>query len=287
MIGHEGLQRMRTYRQPQARHRRNTRDVSADSTDYGSRGDVTCAGLNTGDPVALHGQAIYLGTLVHVRPALHGPFGERPDDPVVARCRPFWVIRGPMDRPEPRAGDVDLRTDFFDFARRDEHRPGPERRVDFGACVLGAYAHLAMGDPEEPFLAVHQIPVGLFFQTLVQIDTSLIETHCLGDTIVGPDDRRVATGVTTPDVPALKHGDVGDAVACCQVIGGREPMATTTDDYNIVVAPGFVPLKGHFAFNSLDHAMRLSRVWASGAGTRNRTRSSWNQSFTGTPATAP
>ena len=125
------------------------------------------------------------------------------------------------------------------------HRiPAPSEGVELG---------VRMGEVEHAALAEHDVEIELGAQAFPKLERELVKTRIRRQHVVGAHDRRVAPGVAAAEPALLEHGHIADAVLLGKVVGGREPMAPTSDDDDVVarlgcrIAPSArpVPVAGH------------------------------------------
>ena len=98
VIGHEGVERVRPDRQPDAGHRRDWVTRRRRRTEHGLGGDRPAARLDADDALALEPEPRDCGVLEQVDAALRGAAGVRPGDPVVAGRRALDVVRAAEHR---------------------------------------------------------------------------------------------------------------------------------------------------------------------------------------------
>src|SRR5258705_10079404 len=61
-----------------------------------------------------------------------------------------------------------------------------------------------------------------------------VKRRAFVEQVVRADDGGIAAGVAAAEPTTLKHGDVGDAVLLCEIVGGREAMPAAADDQYVV-----------------------------------------------------
>jgi hypothetical protein len=172
---------------------------------------------------------------VHAKASCRGR--EAPDDCVVADDRAGRVVGGTEDRMRAAPGEVEHGADLLHFARAEEDRVDAVLTVQEGTLALEAERRLGMGEPEQSSGRVEQVEVELAPQVGVEPMARPVERDRLGSLVVRPYDRRVSPGPAGADVAALEDGHVRDAVVLGEVVGGREPMAASTDDDHVVAPP--------------------------------------------------
>ena len=69
-------------------------------------------------------------------------------------------------------------------------------------------------------LGVHHVEIEVLRKPVPQLQGMIVEVRALIIEIVGPNDGRVAPGVSATQPTLFNHRDIGDAVAACQIIGG-------------------------------------------------------------------
>ena len=91
-----------------------------------------------------------------------------------------------------------------------------------------------MSESHVAALFEHDIEVEGGGEVLVELHRPVVEPGSLGRQVVGANDGRISTGTAATDVTLLEHGDVGDSVIACQVIGRGQAMDPTADDDHVV-----------------------------------------------------
>ena len=99
-----------------------------------------------------------------------------------------------------------------------------------------AFAHVAqvVGEVHHAALAEEQVVVELLGQRLPELERVLVDGRALVPQVVAADDRGVAGDVPAGQPAALHHGDVRDAVALREVVGGRQSVPAAADDHDVV-----------------------------------------------------
>ncbi len=81
---------------------------------------------------------------------------------------------------------------------------------------------------------VHDVIVQLVGERLPELHRVLVDRLALLPEVIRADDRGVAPGIAAAEPALLEDSDVTNAVFLGEVIGGREPMPTSTDDHDII-----------------------------------------------------
>jgi hypothetical protein len=87
---------------------------------------------------------------------------------------------------------------------------------------------------QDAALAYHGVVVELLLQPLPELQRPFVEGFIAGQEIIGADDRRVAAGAAETDPPFFEDRDIPYLVVLCEIKGGSQAMATSTNNDNVV-----------------------------------------------------
>src|SRR4029078_2004422 len=90
--------------------------------------------------------------------------------------------------------------------------------------------------PEDALRLVQDRRAHLVLEVAIHLERVLVEADRLRQAVVGADDRGVPTGVARGDVIRLEDSHVRDAVACREVVRGRQPVPAAADDDDVIAA---------------------------------------------------
>jgi hypothetical protein len=106
--------------------------------------------------------------------------------------------------------------------------------IHLRAFAQAVDAAIRMRQRQVAMLGEHHVEIEVAGELFVELHALLVERDALGGSIVGPDDRRVASAGAAAKVALVQHRHIGDAVVFRQVVGGREPVNAGADNGDLV-----------------------------------------------------
>jgi hypothetical protein len=196
--------------------------------------DPTAGGLDADGTAVLDDHAGDLAVLDDVHAQLIGLARQGPGDVVVLGDAGAGLVGRPEHRIADVLGGVQDRHDLLDLLGVEPF--GVHAVEPVGVDAAHGAAHVAEGvvEVEHAALAEQEVVLELLGQLLPQLQGGLVDHRGLVPEVVRADDRGVAGHVAAGQPTALEHGDVRDAVAGGEVVGGGETVAASADDHDVV-----------------------------------------------------
>ncbi len=99
---------------------------------------------------------------------------------------------------------------------------------------IGIALSVRVTEIEDAALRDHRVVVDVLLEPLPELHARLVERDVAGKQIVRAHDRRVAADVAGADPALLDDGDVAQAVALGEIVGGRKAVPAATDDDDVI-----------------------------------------------------
>ena len=203
------------------------------------RADEAPAGLDARDAPGHPPDAGHLAMLKDIDASGIGAACIAPGDGIVPGDAAAPLQGRAEDRVAHGRRDRDRRTERLDAFRVEPFRIDAVQAV--GVHPADRLADIVLGVRQVQYaaLAQHDVEIELAGQALPELQPVFVDRSALVPQVVGADDGRVARDIAAGEPALFHHGDIGDAVFLCQVVGRRQPVAAAADDHDLIGRPRF------------------------------------------------
>ena len=232
-LGDESLKCNRFNRQTEPSHFSQNRGVTCnDHTQLiavdvafgcGNANNLAAFGADTFDFALLDDVHAHVGTGTCIAPSHR----------IVTGCAAAFLVEATHDG-VARAVDIDDRDQLFQLLWGHPLGRNALQLVRHDGPLIAAHLMVGLREHDQAAGREHDVVVQILGQVLIELESLVVDRRRGVLQVVRTDDRGVTTCVTTAEPAFFDDRDIGDAVILTEVIGGREAVATRTNDDHIV-----------------------------------------------------